>query len=219
MTREFKVVGIKRRKVLAEKGARQKILNSALEAFAAYGFEGARVDRIAHEAGVNKAMIFYYFSSKQNLYRTTIKDALTDFIPLLQMALSHAVTPDRLFETLPGLYVRYFAQHKNIIKMIARELIHASHMIAPLIREVFEELPESPSKTLPKIIKEWHRQGLISESDPVHFIFNVVPLCLFPLIAQPMVEAILDVRLSGDSTFLEQRIQSITNLLKRGMLP
>ena len=219
MTGEYRAVEIKRPKVLAKKGARQKILTAALEAFAAYGFEGARVDRIAHEAGVNKAMIFYYFSSKQNLYRTIIKDALMDFFPLVQMALSHAVTPDLLFETLPGLYVRYFAQNKNIIKMIARELIHAPHRIAPLIQEVFEELPDSPSKTLPKIIKEWHRQGLISESDPVHFIFNVVPLCLFPLIAQPMVEAILDVRLSGNSTFLEQRIQSITNLLKRGMLP
>ena len=102
--------------------------------------------------------------------------------------------------------------------MIARELIHAPLIITPLIREVFEELPKSPPKTLPKIIKKWHEQGLISESDPVHFIFNVVSLCLFPLIAQPMVEAILDVRLLGDSTFLDQRIQSITNLLKRGML-
>ncbi len=218
MPREYKSGSVKRLKVTALKDARQKILIAALEAFAANGFAGARVDRIAQEAGVNKAMIFYYFSSKQNLYRTIIKDALSDFIPLVQMALSQAGTPDRLFETLPGIYVRYFAQHKNIIKMIARELIHDPHMITPLIREVFTELPESPSKTLPKIIKKWHGQGLISESDPVHFIFNIVPLCLFPLIAQPMVEAILDIRLSGDTTFLEQRIQSITNLLKRGML-
>ncbi len=201
-----------------EKSARQKILDAGTEEFAAYGFEGARVDRIARKAGINKAMIFYYFSSKQNLYRTVIKQVLLDFIPRVKRAIEEASTPGRLFEILPALFIRYFSANKEVIKIIGRELIHSPKNIVPPIRETFSEVPDAPSKILPAVIEEWHTKGQVSESDPVQFIFNIVPLCFFALIARPMVEAILDVRISDDHEFLEKRIQSITHLLKRGML-
>lgn len=201
------------------KNSKQVILEAALQDFATHGYEGARVDRIARSAGINKAMIFYYFSSKQNLYRTVIKDVLNDFIPQVQKVLMESSSPERLFESLPALYIRYFSRHRQVIQMIGRELIQSPANITPIIREIFSELPMAPSEMLPQVISAWHRKGLISESDPVHFIFNIVPLCLFPIIAQPMVEAILDIRISDDKEFLEERIQSITHLLKKGMLP
>jgi len=201
-----------------QKNARKKILNISLKEFAAYGFEGARMDRIAQKAGVNKAMIFYYYSSKQNLHRTIIKNALLDFIPKVHQAIIKAKTPERFFETLPELCIRYFSQKKDIIKMIGRELIQSPKKISPLIREIFSELPVSPPKMLQKVVRDWYQKGQISESDPVQFIFNIIPLCLFPIIAKPIVEAIMDITIPDDEVFLDRRIQSISNLLKRGML-
>jgi len=203
---------------MMKKNSKQKILEVAMKEFASFGFEGARVDRIAQRAGLNKAMIFYYFSSKQNLYRTIIEDALFDFIPKVQQAIMEANTPERFFETLPELYIRYFSRKKDIIEMIGRELIQSPQRITPLIREIFSELPVNPPKMLHKAIGDWYRKGLISESDPIQFIFNIVPLCLFPIIAKPMVEAIMLIKISDDEAFLSRRIQSISNLLKRGML-
>jgi TetR/AcrR family transcriptional regulator len=200
-----------------ERNSSQKILDASLKEFAAFGFEGARVDRIAETAGVNKAMIFYYFSSKQNLYRTVIKNAMLDFIPKVQRVIGESSTPAQLFEALPELYIRYFSRKKEIIQIIGRQLIHSPQQITPLIREIFDQVTDAPTKVLPAVIRRWHRKGLISESDPVQFIFNIVPLCLFPIIAQPMVEAIMDIRLTDDTKFLDKRIRSITQLLKRGM--
>lgn len=193
-------------------------MDAALKDFASHGFEGARVDRIARFAGINKAMIFYYFSSKQNLYRTVIKDVFLDFIPLVQKVVMESPDPEHLFESFPALYIRYFSSHRQVIQMIGREMIHSPTNIAPIIREIFSELPQKPIEMLPEVVSDWYRKGLISESDPVHFIFNIVPLCLFPIIARPMVEAILDIRITDDAEFLERRIQSITHLLKKGML-
>ena len=203
---------------ILEKNSQRKILDASLMEFAEFGFDGARVDRIAGKAGINKAMIFYYFSSKQNLYRTVIRQAMLDFIPKVRQVIQESSNPGRLFETLPSLYIRYFSKQKDIIKIIVRELIQSPQKIALLINEIFSEVPESPSKTLPKVIQNWHRKGLISESDPVQFLFNIIPLCLFPLIAQPMVEAIMDVRITDEPRFLDKRIRSIAHLLKRGML-
>ena len=59
-----------------KKNAKLRIQEEAVREFAAHGFAGARMDRIAKAAEINKAMIFYYFSSKKILYRTIIKNAL-----------------------------------------------------------------------------------------------------------------------------------------------
>jgi len=201
-----------------ERDSRERILDASRREFAAFGYEGARVERIARKAGINKAMIFYYFSSKQNLYRTVIKRAMFDFIPRVQKVIGESTTPARLFENLPELHIRYFSKKKEIIQIIVRQLVHSPHLITPLIREAFSQGEEGPSKTLPGIIRRWHRMGLISEPDPVQFVFNILPLCLFSIITQPMIEAVMDVRITGDPEFLDKRIRSITHLLKRGML-
>jgi TetR/AcrR family transcriptional regulator len=53
--------------------ASQRILKAALKEFSTYGLSGARMERIAEVAKVNKAMIFYYFSSKEKLYEVVIR--------------------------------------------------------------------------------------------------------------------------------------------------
>lgn len=55
---------------------RQRILDAAAEAFAARGFAGARVDRIAAAAGVNKRMLYHYFGDKQGLHRAVLADRI-----------------------------------------------------------------------------------------------------------------------------------------------
>src|SRR3954463_13229758 len=50
-----------------------QILDAAAHEFAEHGYAGARVDRIARRAAVNKAMLYYHFTSKQQLYRTLLR--------------------------------------------------------------------------------------------------------------------------------------------------
>jgi TetR/AcrR family transcriptional regulator len=52
---------------------RSRILDAALSEFAAHGLAGARTDRIANSAGVNKALLYYYFESKENLYLAALE--------------------------------------------------------------------------------------------------------------------------------------------------
>jgi TetR/AcrR family transcriptional regulator len=54
---------------------RARILEAALSEFAAHGFAGARTDQIAAAAGVNKALLYYYFESKENLYLAAFESA------------------------------------------------------------------------------------------------------------------------------------------------
>ena len=176
------------------KSSKEKILSAALKEFAAHGFGGARMDRIARTAGINKAMVFYYYSSKQS------------------------TSPERFLETLPEVYIRFFSRKQNFLKMIGFEIIQNPNQITSLVAEIFNDSHQSPPVFIKKKISDWNQKGLITEPDPVHFFLNIIPLCLFSFLGKPMVEAIFGRKIADNEAYLQKRIQSITNLLKRGML-
>lgn len=198
--------------------ARKRILDAALNEFAGCGFGGARMERIARKARINKAMLFYYFSSKENLYRTLINGAINELIPRVYKLVLSAENPQTLIGTLPSLYVRFSYGHQNIVKMIALELIQNPENITSLMKELFSRYPEPPQEALRKKIVKWHKENLIREKDPVQLILNLIPLTLLSFIAKPMVEAVLDEKISDDRRFIERRIQSVVNLLRKGVI-
>ena len=198
--------------------SKERILKNALEEFAEFGFGGARVDRIANKAEINKAMIFYYFKSKENLYKTLLYQSLSVLISRIQEVLSRTESPEVLIESLPGIYIRFIAANPDLFKMIALELIQNPEHIVSLVSEIFRDIPFPPQEMFGKKISAWYQEGLISEKDPIQFMMNVVPLSIFSVLGKPMVEAIFSVEIEEDQVFLEKRILSINNLLKRGML-
>ena len=63
-----------KRSVISDTGTRERIFRAACGEFAARGFAGGNVDRIAAAAGVNKAMIYYHFKNKASLYTEILRD-------------------------------------------------------------------------------------------------------------------------------------------------
>jgi TetR/AcrR family transcriptional regulator len=198
--------------------AKQRILKSAVKEFAKNGFWGARASRIAKGAGINKAMIFYYFSSKENLYQVIIEDTLKDLLKDVQKSIIKTDDPERLFEVLPEVYIRFFSRNQFLAKIIIHDLVQNPVHIAKIIAKIFENAVFKPQIIFKKMVNDWYEKGLITESDPVHVILNIMPPSLFCFIGLPMVEAILGRKIDINDQFIEDRIKSVVNLIKRGML-
>ncbi|HEX7304275.1 TetR/AcrR family transcriptional regulator [Lentzea sp.] len=81
-----------------KEATKSKLLDAALAEFAAHGIAGARVDRIAAKAGCNKAMIYAYFGSKEELFDEVLK---------IQISLVHEATP-LTPDDLPGFAGRLY---------------------------------------------------------------------------------------------------------------
>lgn len=203
---------------MVNKKTPKKIWESAIEEFATYGFGSARVNRIAQRAGTNKALLFYYYSSKENLYQIIIKDAVKGLIQKIQNVLDQATTPERFYETMPEVFIRYFYKKQYFLRMILFELIQNPEHLTSLIRDVFDSVANPPPESVKALFTQWSQEGKITEKDPVQFIMNIIPVSLFWLLGSPMVESVLDVKIEIDEAFIQKRIQSVTNLLKRGML-
>lgn len=104
-------------------GTREAILTSAVEAFSSEGLSGARVDRIAADADVNKALIYYYFKSKEELYEAVL---LRLFAPPVEAVEALEKRGGKPLEKLRLLYTRlaaHFAENPALPRIMMRELL------------------------------------------------------------------------------------------------
>src|SRR6476659_1298995 len=91
--------------------SRQRLITAAAVEFAARGFAGARVDRIARRARVNKAMIYYHFASKQRLYRVLLRTMFSRAADALRAAAAGPAAPVQKLDRAIADLGRLIAEH------------------------------------------------------------------------------------------------------------
>lgn len=200
------------------KDTKERILEAAMREFAARGFGGARMDTIARNAEINKAMLHYYFDSKENLYQTVIQNVLEEYVSQFKKIISPHLSPEKLMEEMPKLVITFFSGNQDLIKLIGLELFQNPANITSRVSAVVQRGIIKGPQMLEGLIKKWYQQGLISEPEPIHFAINIMSLSLFAFVVKPMVASIFNRSIEDDEQFFKDRIDSVINVLKRGML-
>jgi hypothetical protein len=102
--------------------------------------------------------------------------------------------------------------------MIALDMIRNPGNIDRFFKEFFEDRFEKGPGLLFGKVQEWYKKGEILESDPLQFIINILSLNIFVFIGKPIFEAIFNVKIDEIEGFYQNRIKSVVNILKKGML-
>ena len=155
---------------------RDRLLAAAAAEFAARGFDGAKVDRIAARARINKAMLYYHFRSKAALYREILRQTFATIAAAVTDVHSHGGSAD--------------AQLGRFIEAISRAAEEAPHFPPMWLREIAEggrHLDDSivvelrrVIETLGAILRDGHRAGLFRPVNPFVTQMGIVaPLMLF----------------------------------------
>lgn len=158
--------------------ARDIILAAARAEFAEAGFNGARVDRIAQRSGLNKQLVYYYFGSKDDLYRTAL-DAAYSEIRLRERELDlKSLPPEDAVIRLIDFSLTYLAQHREFIRLLADEnALGAPHLKdTDTFRATNSPLIEMIGATL----REGEAQGLFRKGvDPLDLYISIAGMTFF----------------------------------------
>ncbi len=101
----------------------KKIKNAALHEFALYGLEGARIDRIARKAKINKAMIYYHFKSKEDLYESVLSEVYREIFPSITEKIPQDKGPEEKLDAIISYFIDLISGlDQDFIKMMLREL-------------------------------------------------------------------------------------------------
>ena len=119
---------------------REKILESARIEFARYGMAGARIDRIAAGARVNKAMIYYHFHSKGNLYQAVIDEQLSRIGEFLEKNIVDGSDMEDIFRRISEFLNNFLGESKNFMPIMLREVADGGGRIkTALTRIIFDK--------------------------------------------------------------------------------
>ena len=159
-----------------------RILAAAAIEFAARGFAGARVDRIARRARVNKAMLYYHFHSKQGLYRALLRQTFRQAAERLRAIAASAQTPaDQLDQIVSGM-AAFIQEHEFFPAIMLREVAEGG---THLDHETVAALSEVP-RAVAAVIKRGIDERAFRPVHPLAAYLSMLAPIVFFLAAAPI---------------------------------
>ena len=170
----------------------RRILNAAHRVFLRRGTHGARMQEVADEAGVNKALLHYYFRSKDRLAEAVFERAVGDFFPRLIGLLGSELPIEEKVEAVVHAETDFLAERPYLPGYIISELTFDPERI----RTIVGSRGSVPVARLQAQIDERVAAGTLRPIRAEQFIVNLVSLIVFPFAARPLIETLLG--LGGD---------------------
>ena len=169
-----------------EQNAEERILNAAKEIFMLHGLYGARMQDIADKAGINKALLHYYFRNKEKLFDAVFNGALEKYFE--QMTVFNRIElplKERLFKYVDNMF-DFLEEYPQMTMFIIKEI----SVNPELFREKVENLKNRKGSTLIPALREAFDKGEYEPFDPLIFLMNLHSLVAYPFLASPIFRAI-----------------------------
>lgn len=181
-------------------------MEAAKVVFVRKGYDGTRMQDIAAEAGINKALLHYYYRSKDKLFAAVFLDAFNKFLPRVKEALLDSELPfEKKIEVFCQSYISLLIENPHLPVFILHELQRNPGNIVNMLKSHVAD-PKQLFHLMERATEDHHGPPL----KPEHLIVNLVAMCIFPIAARPILQGFL---FGNDpekfSRFLEERKSEI----------
>jgi len=201
----------------------QRILDAAHAVFLRHGTAGARTQEIAREAGVNSALLHYYFRTKARLAEAVFTRAATQLMPAVIGILGSDTPLEQKVEQVVEVELRQLLKTPYLPGYILSELTHHPERVRQLFSSATGMAPTEVGtrvfKVLRKQIDERVRAGRMHPIGPDQFAINLLALCVFPFAARPMVMALVGLDQGGFEQFINRRRKELAPFFLRALRP
>ena len=190
---------------------REAILTAATDEFAAYGLGGARVDRIAERAGINKRMLYYYFGQKEELFLAVLERAYAK-IRGEELALNLTqVEPTEAIRRLIAFTWNYYIENPSFPILLNSENLHRARHLKQSAR--VRTLHSPFVATIADVLERGAKTGLFRAGvDPIQLYVSIAGLSYFYLSNNHTLSTIFDRDLMAPKAKLE-RLSHMTDLV------
>jgi TetR/AcrR family transcriptional regulator len=192
----------------------EKILAAAQTVFIKKGMDGSRMQEIADEAGINKALLHYYFRSKQKLFEAIFSMVFNQIFPdIRNLLFSEEPFEDKIADFIEK-YIDLLLKHPFLPSFILKEINRDPEFLASVIKKQ----GINPADIVTVIEKEMNK-GKIRKMDPRELMVNILCLSIFPFAARPLMQIVF---FNNDQKaykkFLIQRKDTVKEFLLNSIL-
>ena len=160
----------------------EKILNAAQTVFIQKGMDGARMQEIADEAHINKALLHYYFRTKEKLFDAIFKKVFSKILPNIMEMVDSDLPVEKKLELFIENYIDLLMKNPFLPTFILKEMNHNPEFLASIIKGTGIK----PQEIFAMFEKEMDA-GKIKRMDPRDLLINILSLSIFPIAAKPLM--------------------------------
>ena len=180
-----------------EQTTEEKILEAASEVFTEKGFAGTRTRDIAEKAGINLALLNYYFRSKEKLFEQVMKiKVLLLFGKIFPILSNEKTSLEEKIDLVSNKYFEILSKNPNLPLFVLSEMQKKNSEVKSIIpvNKIFK------NSVILKQIKERK-----PELNPSHFLINFLSMTIFPFITKPVFNTFDLMNETEFQQFVEER--------------
>jgi TetR/AcrR family transcriptional regulator len=201
--------------MVEDKNTEQKIFNAARIVFQQKGLAGARMQEIADEAGINKALLHYYFRSKEKLFEAIFNEVFSNIISGLEDLFSKEMSVLDRFHAIVEIYIDNLLKNPHIPLFVLNEINQNPEKIISILDQ---KVVIHMKGFLMQMFQEMN-QGKIRMVDPFQLLMSVIGMIIFPFAVFPVIKGIASKNQLPVENFLQDRKQIITGYIDNILKP
>ena len=200
----------------AQPGVRERLIRAAAQLVAERGYSATSIREIAAAADVTPAMIAYYFDDKRGLLEAILDHAFEQLVRGVQQLATEDDAADGPFVArFVPLYLRAVTREPWIPQFLLREVFSAD---TPVRERFIERFARRVAVVVPAVFAREIESGrLRRDLDPQLTLLSLIGMCVFPLIAEPVLGPLLGFRV--DEAFAERLTEHTVELFLEGAVP
>jgi TetR/AcrR family transcriptional regulator len=197
-------------KLKRDQTTEEKILTAAKLVFVQKGMAGARMQDIADEAGINKALLHYYFRNKEKLFEIIFLEAAGKLFPVINQVFSADLPLFEKIERFCEEYITIISENPYLPLFVLNEVNRDPEYF---LQKVWSgKSRPQPEKFLEQIEREV-KKGTIKRISPLHLLMNLISVTIFPFVAKPMFQKNLGLDELQFRAVMEQRKKEIPRFI------
>ncbi len=193
------------------------VFEAALRVFAHKGKDGARMQEIADEAGINKAMLHYYFRSKDLLYASVFEHVLDHFFSAMDEVMNRKQAFRETLKSMIDVYLTEHAEHPEVYRLWLHENLNGAPVATELLKKrMVDSSVAGPLKVMERI-QSAVDTGEIRPMNPIQLMISILGMTVMYFIGMPSFSSLSPALVEDPELSLEERKQHVFDVLYNGI--
>ena len=191
----------------------EAILDAALRLFSRLGLQGTSLEQIAEAAEISRTNIFYYFSSKEEIYQGVLQRLLKEWLSPLE-AFGLESDPIDSIKSYIRRKVDFSRKNPEASRLFCLEIVQGAPLVKQELRTSLKRLVDAKAA----VIRKWIEDGKLAPVDPHHLIFSIWATTQHYADFATQIDAVVGKRLS-QKRFFEDTVENLQSILLKGICP
>ena len=205
-------------KVKSDNQTEKGILQAAGKIFTEKGYAAARMEDIAAEAGINRALLHYYFRSKEKLFAIIFEQRMTEFFGgLAQIIFSEISLADKI-RAIVSHDITMISQNPHLPLFVMQEIGQNPDRLIQFAEKAGAQ-PGHLLKIFTRQVEEEVKKGQIVQISAGQLLINIMSLAIYPFIAKPMIMTMQQLDQKGFDRIMNQRKNEVAEFILHALKP